>query len=48
MDMRRNSRRVGRSGEREAGELRIDDAGMVEVRGVGWPSTGGLRRVDMT
>lgn len=42
----RASRRVGKKGDRVLREdVRIEDAGMVEVRGVGWPSVGALRRV---
>lgn len=54
MAMRRLSRRVGKKGERVAGCVRmvvertwIEEAGMVEVSGMGWPEVG-LRLADMS
>jgi hypothetical protein len=52
--MRSASRRVGKKGERAAGCVRIvvertwiEEAGMVEVSGMGWPEVG-FRLADMS
>jgi hypothetical protein len=53
MAMRSDSRRVGKKGERAARCVRIvvertwiEEAGIVEVSGMGWPEVG-LRLADM-